>query len=125
MSNANKRKIDPDRIEMEILSYLKQTNKSEAVDALDEELIFTKAIALTLKRFDSRQKAIAKIKIQQLLFDIEFQQPAHQQAGSFPPVNIVGHNQHAGFNDSFSSSSEYSVDAQSYFQYSRRDIGNN
>ena len=38
----------------------------------DDNHYFCMAVAETMRRFPSRQKAEAKLKIQQLLFDIEF-----------------------------------------------------
>ena len=72
------RKIEPDAVEMEILCQLKETTQPEGVANImasnDEDFSYGKAIALTLKRLQPQKKAQAKIKIQQLLYDIEFSQ---------------------------------------------------
>ena len=38
----------------------------------DEDGLFGRQLAATLRRFPSHQKAVAKLRIQQLLMDIEF-----------------------------------------------------
>lgn len=48
-----------------------QENKKSTRD-LDEEGHYGEQIAATLRRFTVRQKALAKMKIQELLFNIEF-----------------------------------------------------
>ena len=41
-------------------------------DILDEEDLFGRQVSSVLRRLPDRQRALAKIKVQQLLFDIEF-----------------------------------------------------
>ena len=62
---VKKRKVELDPIDIEILSQLKKSSD-------DEEYTFGRSVALTLKRLEVKQKAQAKIRIQQLLYDIEF-----------------------------------------------------
>ena len=38
----------------------------------DEDVLFGRQIAATLHRLTSRQKAVAKLRIQQVLIDVEF-----------------------------------------------------
>ena len=47
----------------------------------DEESHYAKQVAATLRRFDNRQKALAKLHIQKLLLDIEFGS-AYNNSGS-------------------------------------------
>ena len=93
-------------MEIEILSELKKTSEGTASD-WDEDFAFSKTVALTLQRLQPREKAQAKIKIQQMSYDIEFQAlPVQQQQFA-----TCGH-------DSFSSQSsvhEYNTDH--YFHY--------
>ena len=48
------------------------------ISSEDKDLVFCKTVALTLRRQNRRQKAFAKMKIQQLMYDIEFQQLLQQ-----------------------------------------------
>ena len=56
---------------MKSLNSLQDSKKARR-DDLDEEGHYGQQIAATLRRFTPRQKAIAKMKIQQMLFDVEF-----------------------------------------------------
>lgn len=69
---AKKRKIELDPVDIEILSQLKKSNE-DLTSHDDEEYSFGRSVALTLKRLEVKQKVQAKIGIQQLLYDIEFQ----------------------------------------------------
>ena len=70
---ANRQKIEVDAIEMEILCQLKEiATPSCSTETDDEDVAYSKAIALTIKRLGPQQKAQTKIRIQQLLYDIEF-----------------------------------------------------
>lgn len=69
---AKKRKIELDPVDIEILSQLKKSNE-DLTSHDDEEYSFGRSVSLTLKRLEVKQKAQAKIGIQQLLYDIEFQ----------------------------------------------------
>lgn len=68
---VKKRKVELDPIDIEILSQLKKSS-DESTSHDDEEYTFGRSVALTLKRLEVKQKAQAKIRIQQLLYDIEF-----------------------------------------------------
>lgn len=74
-----------DTVELEILRQLKEIPTPSCFNENDDEdLAYSKTIALTLKRLEPQQKAQAKIKIQQLLYDIEFSPtgsvPSHHQS---------------------------------------------
>lgn len=62
--------IDP--VEEEILIQLKQSGQQSTSEINDEDLSFGQMIATNLKRLTPQQKAQAKIRIQQLLYEIEF-----------------------------------------------------
>ena len=70
-----KRKIEMDPFEEEILRQLKESNKLPQSESNDD-LSFGRIIALNLKRLQPQQKAEAKIKIHQLLYELEFTTPA-------------------------------------------------
>lgn len=117
-TKLRKRRLSPDPIKVELLSQLKRTNTEDNTE--DEEFTFGKTIAFTLKKFDDRQKALTKIKIQQLLFDLEFQ---NQQSGPQPSITN-GHNafNNVPLNSSFPgpSTGDYLLQDSRYFpQYSR------
>ena len=65
-----------DAIDMEILQQLKKT-ASFSMDTDDEDFVFGRAIALTMKNLQLQQKSLAKINIQQLLHEVEFPSPSH------------------------------------------------
>ena len=79
--------MDADVFELEILRQLKETapsTTSTEIENTDEDFAFGKTIALTLKRLQPQQKSLAKMKIQQLLYEIEFHPPLssyHSQYG--------------------------------------------
>ena len=74
VKSQKRRRIDADPIEIEILKQLKESrlSRSDYDTSNDKEFSFGRMILLTLKRFHPQQKARAKIKIQQLLYEIEF-----------------------------------------------------
>ena len=63
-----------DATDMEILQQLKKT-ASFSMDIDDEDFVFGRAIGLTTKNLQPQQKSLAKIKIHQLLHEVEFPQP--------------------------------------------------
>ena len=83
LKKAKKRKAEEDPIEMEILSQLKKT--CEVPNTEDEDTSFGKFIALSIKKLDPKSKALAKIKIQQLLYDMEFQPSPEQFSNGSSP----------------------------------------
>ena len=74
VKSQKRRRIDADPIEIEILKQLKESrlSRSDYDTSNDKEFSFGRMVLLTLKRFHPQQKAQAKIKIQQLLYEIEF-----------------------------------------------------
>ena len=62
-----------DELELEILRELKQS-KSETASA-DEDDLFGQSIAATLKKLPPQQKALAKVKMQNLLYEVQFCTP--------------------------------------------------
>ena len=78
--------IDP--VEEEILIQLKQSGQQSTSEINDEDLSFGQMIAMNLKRLTPQQKAQAKIRIQQLLYEIEFTSSfTHYQSSVLPPYN--------------------------------------
>ena len=84
-----------DPVEEEILYQLKESNKLPPSESNDEDLSFGRMIAMNLKRLLPQQKAQAKIKIQQLLYDIEFSTPVT------PPLPFRQHYQGLPYSDTF------------------------
>ena len=83
-SSSKRRRVDSnDAIEMEILQQLKQTIPS--TDDADDDFVFGRSIALSLKKLQPQQKSLTKIKIQQLLHEAEFQPPP-----VYPTPNFFG-----------------------------------
>ena len=66
---TSKRKKEVDKVDEMIISNLQELSKGRTCD---EEEIFGKSVAATIRRFTLRQKAIAKNWIQGILLDIEF-----------------------------------------------------
>ena len=54
---------------MEILKQLKAIDKEENDRELDEEGFYAQSVASTLRTMTPQQKALAKIKIQQILYE--------------------------------------------------------
>ncbi len=83
-SSGKRRKIEPDAIELEleILKQLRSSCTNNSVPAIsddDEEYKYGRTVALSLKKLKPHLKAQAKIKIQQLLYDLEFPQQLHTE----------------------------------------------
>lgn len=76
-SKKRKRGKDSD-VDEAIIRSLKQLEErrekktQQKYDILDEEDLFGRQVSSVLRRLPDRQRALAKIKVQQLLFDIEF-----------------------------------------------------
>ena len=64
--------IKLDDVDEAILKSLKDLEEKRAQPQDTEEDLFGKQVAVVLKRLHPRQKAMAKLHIQQLLTDIEF-----------------------------------------------------
>ena len=63
---------------------------STCTDNSDDDFAFGRSVALTLKKLQLQQKSLAKIKIQQILHEVEFPQP--------PPVYPTP-NFYSGYNN--------------------------
>ena len=61
-----------DDIDVEILRQLKALDKKEAEHDLDEEGLYAQSIAGTLRKMTPEQRAMAKMKIQQILYEIQY-----------------------------------------------------
>lgn len=58
-----------------IVRNLEELCQHRTSSATDEDELFGKTVAATLRRFDLRKKAMAKLRIQTVLMDIEFPDP--------------------------------------------------
>ena len=72
-SNKKNARVEPDSVESKILHQLHQLESQAQQQQLesDEEGLFSRQVAAALRRFNPHQKAFAKLKIQQVLFDVE------------------------------------------------------
>ena len=66
---AAKRRKPRDEVSEQIIKYLDAKNK---MPEKSEEEIFALSIVPTLKRMTDQQKGLTKLRIQQVLYDIEF-----------------------------------------------------
>lgn len=64
-----KRSTTPDEIEKEIL---KELRKEHAILPPDEDLLFGQSIGASLQTLLPQQKALAKMRIQQVLYDVQY-----------------------------------------------------
>ena len=65
-----------DEVDVEILKQLKaMDNKKEPDHELDEESVYAQSVAVTLRKMTPEQRGMAKIKIQQILYDIQYCMP--------------------------------------------------
>ncbi|KAL5482216.1 hypothetical protein EMCRGX_G022513 [Ephydatia muelleri] len=76
-SASNKRRAKADQIDELLVKSLTtlQDNKMSKTEECDEDGNFGQQIAATLRRVTPRQKAIAKLRMQQILVDTEFSEP--------------------------------------------------
>lgn len=70
-----------DEVDAEILRQLGNMKESEA----DQDSLFAQSIAAALKQMDPQKKSLAKIKIQQSLFEVEFGPTYPSQPPMLPP----------------------------------------
>ena len=72
-SRKKKARVEPDSVESKILNQLHQLESQAQQQQLksDKEGLFSRKVAAALRRFNPHQKAFAKLKIQQALFDVE------------------------------------------------------
>lgn len=73
-----------DEIELEILHQLKGLEKSEK--EIDEEDQYSRSVVATLRNMSSEQRALAKIKIQQVLYEIQYCMPPASLTGTYSPI---------------------------------------
>ena len=68
-----KRKVTKsDEVDDYILRSLKDIEEKQAQRQDDEDELYGRQVAATIRRFTNREKALAKLRIQQVLLDIEF-----------------------------------------------------
>ena len=73
MSVGRKRKKEqPDEVEQTIIDSIRGIQDRQSQTAEDEESHYGKQVSATLRRFNNRQNALAKLQIQEVLLDIEF-----------------------------------------------------
>ena len=61
-----KRQVSPDEIDRAILKELQKEEKD------DEDLLFSQSIGVSLKKMTDQQKALVKMKISQLMYEIQY-----------------------------------------------------
>ena len=66
-----------DEVDTEILRQLKQGQE------LDEEDHYRQSVAGTLRKMSPEQRALAKIRIQQILYEIQYSVPQAPHPGSY------------------------------------------
>ena len=70
--NKKKAKVRPDSVESSIPNQLHQLESQTQQQQLQsDECLFSRQGAAALRRFNTHQKAFAKLKIKQVLFDVE------------------------------------------------------
>lgn len=71
-----------DEVDLEILRQLKDLEKKEPEEP-DEEDMYAKSVAATLKKMSPEQRAMAKLKIQQVLYEVQYCMPQAPYAGNY------------------------------------------
>ena len=72
----------------EVLIQIKQIGQQSTSEINDEDLSFGQIVAMSLIMLTPQQKAQAKIRMQQLLYEIEFTSSfTHYQSSVLPPYN--------------------------------------
>lgn len=69
--SAGKRRKPRDEVSEQIIKYLDAKNKKPETGKSEEE-VFALSVVPTLKRMTDQQKGLAKLRIQKVLYDIEF-----------------------------------------------------
>ena len=73
MSVGRKRKKEqPDEVEQTIIDSIRGIQDRQSQNTEDEESHYGKQVSATLRSFNNRQKALAKLQIQKVFLDIEF-----------------------------------------------------
>lgn len=70
-----KSKVVMDEMDAVIVRNLEELCQRRSSSATDEDELFGKTVAATLRRLDLRKKAMAKLRIQGVLMDVEFPDP--------------------------------------------------
>ena len=71
-----------DEVDLEILRQLKDLDKKEP-EQPDEEDLYAKSVAGTLKKMTPEQRAMAKLKIQQVLYEVQYCLPQAPYTGNY------------------------------------------
>ena len=81
-----------DEVDVEILKQLKAMDSKKEPDRelLDEEGVYAQSVAATLRKMTPEQRGMAKIKIQQILYEIQY---------CMPPQSSYLENYHSMSND--------------------------
>ena len=77
-----------DQLEVEILKEIRRSQPSETTSP-DEDDLFGQSVAATLKNLSPRQKALAKMRMQQLLYEVQFCPPQHPLPPAFSPPDSL------------------------------------
>ena len=81
ISLTKRRRTTSEDVDAEILCQLTDMSKEE-----DEDSLFDQSIAASLKKMEPQKKSLAKIRLQQVLYEIEFSTPASYPAQLPPPM---------------------------------------
>lgn len=103
LKRKRNRNDEIDELLVKSLSSIQEKRTKEKTD--DEEGYFGKHISETLRRFNARQKALAKLQIQQVLLQLEFPpelvSPTRSQFSPNPFTQPIPNNYYNGNDDSF------------------------
>lgn len=70
-----------DEVDLEIIRQLKGMEKQG--QELDEEDHYGQSVAGTLRKMSPEQRALAKMRIQQILYEIQYSMPGNYHQGSY------------------------------------------
>ena len=74
---AKRKKTSRDDVDEALLRSLKDIEEMRAKRAVDENDLFGKHVSAVLHRFTPRQQAQARLRIEQVLVDVEFPEETH------------------------------------------------
>ena len=63
------------------LEIIKELRRGQSTPSADEDDLFGQSVAATLKNIPPQQKALAKMRMQQLLYEVQFCTPQPYSAG--------------------------------------------
>lgn len=90
--SSKKKKLSKDsEVDDAILQSLKDISARRSDHVPDEEELFSGSVAAVLRRLQPHQKAVARLRIQQVLIDIEFPEPANNTMHSASFSGYAGH----------------------------------